>query len=95
MSRNWNLEQKVKERQYTLAKMKIEVEMAELEKTYYQSEEYQEYIARAKLGKMAEGETMVILPENSEEAKTKHHEIPNVENASVSNFNQWVDFLFH
>ena len=93
MSRNWNLEQKVKERQREYAKMQIEVEMLRLERQYYQSEEYKEYSARAKLGKMSEGETMVILPENSEEAKLKHYEAPKTEKATINNFRQWLDFL--
>ena len=56
--------------------------------------EYKELMARMKLGKKAEGETMVILPENSENARTKYLEKELEESEYRSNFSQWLDFLF-
>ena len=94
MSRNWELEEKLKTRQLEAKRLELEVETLELEQEYYQTEEYQELMARIKSGKMLPGETMVILPQNSESARTKYinttEEIPTYR----SNFSKWLDFLF-
>lgn len=93
-ARNWALEQKLKERQLELAKLKLEVDTLKLEQEYYKTDEYQELTARAKAGKMLPGEKMVILPRNSEAALTKYHQ-PTEEIPSYrSNFSEWLDFLF-
>jgi hypothetical protein len=70
------------------------VEKLKLEQKYYLTVEYQELMARAKQGKMLEGETMVILPENSKIAKEKYAqaEVTSVEEGS--NFESWLNFLF-
>ena len=74
-TRNWQLEQKLKERTLESAKLEIEVETLTLEKQYFNTDEYQEIMARKKQNKMLPGETMVILPNNSEKAKTKYSDI--------------------
>ena len=74
--------------------MELEVEKNQLEQQYYQTEEYQELMARIKLGKKAKGETMVILPENSEDARTRYVKIEPQQSEFRSNFSQWLDFLF-
>lgn len=94
MTRNWELEQKLEARQLNLEKMKLEIATLELSREYYLTYEYQELTARAKLGKMSEGETMVLLPDNSEIAKNKYTEVALVEVAEVSNFESWLSFLF-
>lgn len=96
MSRNWNLAQEMAERQRERARLELEVETLQLENEYYLSDEYQELAARKHQGKMLAGETMVYLPPNSELAKVKHEkkdEEP-VEVAELSNFKQWMLFLF-
>ena len=94
MTRNWALEEKLKSRQLETAKLELEVETLKLEKQYYETEEYQELMARAKLGKKLKGETVVILPENSEAAKTKYIQKDTEKSEYRSNFSQWLDFLF-
>ena len=74
MSRNWELEQKLQEKTLQGEKLKLEVASLELTQEYYKTSEYQELMARAKLNKMAEGEKMVILPNNSDKAKNKYAE---------------------
>ena len=74
MSRNWELNERLAAEKRNLELLKVEVEMAELENEYYKTEEYQELSARKYLDKKLPGENMVILPDNSEEAKTKHNE---------------------
>ena len=93
-TRNWQLEQKLKERSLESAKLQIEVDTLTLEKQYYNTDEYQEIMARKKQNKMLQGETMVILPNNTEKAKTKYSDIDNKTDQKRSNFEEWLDFLF-
>ena len=93
-SRNWGLEEKLKGKQLEAAKIELEVEKNQLEQQYYQTEEYQELMARIKLGKKMQDETMVILPENSEDARTRYVKIEPQQFEFRSNFSQWLDFLF-
>ena len=51
-------------------------------------------MARKKQNKMLPGETMVILPNNSEKAKTKYSDIDDKTEKKRSNFEEWLDFLF-
>jgi hypothetical protein len=94
MSRNWELEQKLEARQLYLAKLKLQIANLELEQEYYQTAEYQELMARAKQGKMLEGETMVVLPENSKAAREKYVKSEVMAAAELSNFEIWMSFLF-
>ncbi|MCR5572515.1 MAG: hypothetical protein K6F57_01940 [Candidatus Saccharibacteria bacterium] len=93
-ARNWTLAEKLKGKQLEAAKTELEVDKNRLEQQYFQTEEYQELMARTKLGKKAKGETMVILPENSEKARTKYLEKATEQSEFRSNFSQWLDFLF-
>ena len=94
MSRNWQLKQKLQDRKIEQARLEIEVEKLKLEQQYYNTEEYRELLARSKGGKMAEGETMVVLPRNSEEAINKHNDDDVAIVTRKSNFEQWMDLLF-
>lgn len=94
MSRNWELKQKLQEKYVQLAKVKLEVEKLQLEQEYYKTDEYKELLARSKGGKMAEGETMVVLPKNSNEAKNAHKDTGLYAQEEKSNFEQWMDLLF-
>lgn len=93
-TRNWQLEQKLKEITLQSEKLKLEVDTLKFEQNYYNTEEYQEIMAREKQGMMFEGETMVILPENSESAVNKYSEIDNKFNQKRTNLDEWLDFLF-
>lgn len=97
MNRNWELSEKLNSAQKNLELKKIEVETAELENAYYSSDEYQELAARKFANKQLEGENMVYMPANTEEAKNKHAD----ENAKkveetkdYSNFEQWMMYLW-
>lgn len=95
MSRNWELNERLAAEKRNLELLKVEVEMAELENEYYKTEEYQELSARKYLDKKLPGENMVILPDNSEEAKAKHNEAKEEAVArEYSNFEKWMKFLF-
>ena len=94
MARNWELEEKLKTRQLEAAKLKLEVETLELEQEYYQTDEYKELMARIKSNKMQPGETMVVLPKNSEVAINKYANAKTEMKTERSNFAEWLDFLF-
>jgi hypothetical protein len=95
MSRNWELSEKLTAEKKTLELLNVEVAMAELENEYYATEEYQGMLARKYLDKKIPGENMVVLPENTAEAKTKHQDVV-VEKAQkeYSNFEKWMMYLF-
>lgn len=93
-ARNWNLAEKLHSKELEAAKAKLEVDKNRLEQQYFQTDEYKELMARTKLGKKAKGETMVILPENSENARTKYLIETTEQSEFRSNFSQWLDFLF-
>lgn len=98
MSRNWELSEKLTTERKELELASVEVEAAELENEYYQSEEYQELMARKYLDKQLSGEQMVVMPDNSEEAKHKHDAVADdevaEESGEYSNFEKWMMFLF-
>ena len=95
MSRNWELSERLTAERKQLELLNVEVETTELENEYYKTEEYQELAARKYLDKKLAGENMVILPENSEEAKNKHKEVAvEVEKKEYSNFEKWTMYLF-
>lgn len=96
MSRNWELSERLTTGHRELELLKMEVETAELENEYYKTEEYQELLARKYLDKQAEGENMVVMPENSEEAKNKHIDanIRGEPKKDYSNFERWMMYLF-
>ena len=95
MSRNWELEQRLIARQNELSLLQLEIESLELENQYYASEEYQELAARDLRNKIADGETLIYLPANSDFAKHKHENIIVKEEAEEpTNFEQWMSFIF-
>lgn len=95
MSRNWELSERLSTERRELELLSVEVEAAELENEYYKTEEYQELLARKYLDKMNPGENMVIMPENSEEARNKHKKVVEEKvERNYSNFEKWMKFLF-
>ena len=96
MSRNWELSERLATGYKELELLKMEVEAAELENEYYKTEEYQELLARKYLDKQTEGENMVVMPENSAEAKNKHTntDVRGESRKEYSNFERWMMYLF-
>lgn len=98
MQRNYNLQKEVdgKARQQKL--LELEAQSLVFEQKYYKTSEYQELAIRDRLGLANPGETVLLLPPNSEAAKTADkllEESPQeVSVASASNFQQWMNFLF-
>lgn len=95
MTKNWELAETLSERRKELELLTIEVEAAELENEYYKTEEYQELAARKYLDKVLPGEKMIVMPDNSEEAKDKYKvEEQQIEEKDYSNFEKWMMYLF-
>lgn len=94
MTRNWTLSRTYLEKEYEQRVLELEIATLELENQYYSSEEYQELSARKKLNKKLSGETMVYLPKNSEEAKSKHSSPEKTERPEKNNLSEWMAFLF-
>lgn len=93
-SKTWSLQTKLNALLAQEDLTKIEVEKLKLEQQYYQTDEYQELMARKKLGKMATGETMVILEPNSKAASEKYLNDNDSQKQERSNFAQWLDLIF-
>ena len=79
-SKTWSLQTKLNALLAQEDLTKIEVEKLKLEQQYYQTDEYQELMARKKLGKMAAGEK--YLNDNDSQKQER------------SNFAQWLDLIF-
>ena len=97
MSRNWELSENLRAAEKNLELKKVEIEMAELENAYFETEEYQELAARKFANKQLDGEKMVYMPDNSEAARTKHANevaVASEENKEYSNFEQWMMYLW-
>jgi len=99
MQRNYALQKEVdnKERQQKL--IELETDSLKYQQNYYRSAEYQELAVRERLGFADPGEKVLILPSNSELAKSadkkagaKETVVPIAE--PTSNFQQWMNFLF-
>ena len=64
------------------------------QKNFRESDEYKELAAREKLGLVAPGEKVIVLPKNSPEAHDPPTDKPTNPDTQSSNFEQWVTFLF-
>ena len=97
MQRNYALQREVdyKKRQLQLAE--LQKANLRLQNKFYQTDEYKELALRDSLGLVMPGEKLLILPENSAEAKAADKEATQTADATVqetSNLEQWLNFLF-
>ena len=80
---------------------KLQVQTLELQKSYYDSDEYKDLAAREDLGLASKGEKVLLLPPNSEAVKRADATAEKTSTRSAStgtasresNFEQWIDFL--
>jgi len=97
LSRNWQLQLEVANKQTELSLLKLEVDNIELENEYLASEEYQELQARKLQNKKLPGETLINLPSPSYTAKTKYKDEiteAQLEASTQTNFDLWMKYLF-
>ena len=95
MNRNWRLEQKLEDARVEKKMLELEIDKLKYEEAYYRSDEYQELVAREKLDKKYDGETMILLPRNSEIAKERDKQAQlTTQERKKNNLEIWLDFLF-
>lgn len=97
MSQNYELQKKVDGQRREALILELETATLEYEQNYYRTREYQELAARERLGLSQDGEKLLILPENSMEAKQKYDaevEAGAHGDEDTNNFYQWMKFLF-
>lgn len=96
MQRNYGLQKEVDLKKRELALTELQRDSLELEQRYYQTDEYKELAARESLGLVRHGESLLILPENSDAAKAADapEAVVAVQKEPSSNLEQWLNFLF-
>ena len=94
MQRNYSLQKELDDKSRQLIVAELDAASAKLEQRYYKTDEYKELAVRQRLGLVTPGESVVILPPNTEAAK-KAGKIATseIKVEEKSNFWQWVDFL--
>jgi len=96
MQRNYGLQKDIDLKTRQLQLTQLQRDNLSLQKNYYQTTEYQELAVRDTLGLVRPGEHALVLPPNSEMAiKGDSTTKPTSSNqATASNLEQWVNFLF-
>jgi len=97
MQRNYSLQKELDDKSRQLIVAQLDTENAKLEQRYYQTDEYKELAVRERLGLVTPGESVLILPPNSEAAKNADKAVmmtSSTQTVPVSNFGQWMNFLF-
>ena len=96
MQRNYKLQKELDDKSRQLIVAQLDMETAKLEQRYFKTLEFQELAAREHLNLVSPGESVLILPENSDKAKSadKTTTTKTTDEVPISNFGQWVNFLF-
>ena len=100
MQRNYGLQKEVDYKRRQLQLAELQKDSLELQKRYYQTNEYRELAARESLGLVMPGEKVLILPENTVAAKESDTKAATTGTAAItsqdttSNLEQWLNFLF-
>ena len=90
LQRNFVLQQQVDITQQEVELLELETANLEFQQKYYESEEFLELSARERLGKIAPGEKVMMLPPVAEEQEVT----TKPKRQQRSNFEQWVYFFF-
>jgi hypothetical protein len=95
MQRNYDLQKSIDYKQRQLELAQLQTDNLKLQSRYYQTQEYQELALRQDLGLALPGESVLILPPNTQAAinadKVAQVQITPVQ--KVGNFSQWFNFL--
>lgn len=98
MQRNFALQKEVDQKSRQLQLTELQKQSLELQQRYYKTDEYKELAVRESLGLVMPGESVVILPKNSQAALDADKKVsPAVvanSQATESNTEQWLNFLF-
>jgi hypothetical protein len=95
MQRNYDLQKSIDYKQRQLELAQLQTANLKLQSRYYQTQEYQELALRQDLGLALPGESVLVLPPNTQAAinadKVAQAQIAPVQ--KVGNFGQWFNFL--
>ena len=96
MQRNYTLQKELDDKKRQLIVSQLAVDNSKLEQRYYNTDEYKELAVRERLGLGLSGESVLVLPANSDAAKNADKSLQTTTTAAVekSNFEQWTSFLF-
>lgn len=97
MNKNYELQRRVDSLKREQLVLELETATLEYERNYHQTEEYQELAVRERLGLGSEGESLLVLPENSQAATDRYKESETVtsgDSEEADNLGQWMKFLF-
>jgi hypothetical protein len=97
MQRNYTLQKELDDKSRQLIVAQLDTDNAKLEQRYYKTDEYKDLAVRERLNLVTPGESVLILPPNSEAAKNAD-KVALVASSDktvlASNFEQWMNFLF-
>ena len=97
MQRNFTLQKALDDKSHQLIVAQLDTENAKLEQRYYKTNEYKELAVRQHLGLVTPGESVLILPQNTQaviNADKAEVVKPSDKVVQASNFRQWMNFLF-
>ncbi len=97
MQKNFTLQKELDDKKRQLIVSQLDNENAKLEQRYYQTDEYKELAVRERLGLVTPGESVLILPPNSQKIKDEDKATTVISSPQIpptSNFTQWINFLF-
>lgn len=94
MQRNYSLQKEVDYKKRQLELVQLQTQNLDLQKRYYQTEEYQELAVRESLGLVRNGERVLILPQNYKKSNSDEANATQPSLARSSNLEQWMNFLF-
>lgn len=98
MQKNYKLQKTLDDKSRQLIVAQLGTANARLDQRYYKTDEYKELAVRQRLGLVMPGESVLILPDNTDAVKNSDEGNPTgtikINAAPVSNFTQWMNFLF-
>jgi len=96
MQRNYNLQKDVDLKKRQLQLTQLQRDNLSLQKSYYQTAEYQELALRDYLGLVLPGEKVLVLPPNSQAAinADASQSVAAATPPQTGNLEQWINFLF-
>ena len=97
MQRNFSLQKELDDKSRQLIVAQLDADNAKLEQRYYKTDEYKELAVRQRLGLVTPGESLLILPPNSQAVIDAEEAVAIKSVVTVvptSNLSQWMNFLF-